>query len=603
MRSRPACLPSSLSRRFGALLLLLGAVLAASGCTAFARAVREGDELSTQRKWAEADAAYARALAVDPNDSEVRVKQRTVRKLWSAEVLQGAQALHAQGDLVGATPLLVRALELDAENDEARALLTQTLAMRVEGARKALKEGQLQAARAELDAVLAVEPGHAEARKGVDEVQTAWARRWFSTAQQLEEEGKLGNALLAYVRADQERVGATAARERAEAVRGKLRDEVAFFVLTGMAEDKVSAPDVVQRLSPGRLAALLPQEVPIRVVTEPPASRTGVKLSLTLERLLPLQTVEQGQRAQRYVVTSQAVPNPRRDEVEAAVVEQERALDNLERAHANAQRDYLRRQAEVAAARTAVAQCVERERKACREVLDLCRRAVSKEGTAPGKVPPECSDPRCGPQCQQDESTLAQRAGAAQEQERKLEAALEAAEAQRREVARSRASLMREPLTVQEPLYGEYPYDIEVHRLSVMASVTARLVDLALPDAPATPHTEDFAAVHEDVAHKGYEKVGVLADPVQLRSEQELRLEAGDKAMTAIAQRVLARFDAYRQKHVENARRGMVRPSAEDVAETAVRALLLTADKPPSDILLPLTQARGLTRPESLFGQ
>jgi hypothetical protein len=62
--------------------------------------------------------------------------------------------------------------------------------------------------------VLAVEPGHAEARQGVDEVQTAWARRWFSTAQHLEEEGKLGNALLAYVRADQERVGATAARER-----------------------------------------------------------------------------------------------------------------------------------------------------------------------------------------------------------------------------------------------------------------------------------------------------------------------------------------------------------------------------------------------------
>jgi hypothetical protein len=153
---------------------------------------------------------------------------------------------------------------------------------------------------------------------------------------------------------------------------------VAFFVLTGMAEDKVSAPDVVQRLSPGRLAAAAaPGGAHPRRHRAAPLAH-GVKLSLTLERLLPLQTVEQAQRAQRYVVTSQAVPNPRRDEVEAAVVEQERALDNMERAHANAQRDYLRRQAEVAAARTAVAQCVERERKACREVLDLCRRPSAR---------------------------------------------------------------------------------------------------------------------------------------------------------------------------------------------------------------------------------
>ncbi len=59
----------------------------------------------------------------------------------------------------------------------------------------------------------------------------------------------------------------------------------------------------------------------------------------------------------------------------------------------------------------------------------------------------------------------------------------------------------------------------------------------------------------------------------------------------------------YRQKRVEDARRGMVRPGAEDVVETAVRVLLLTADAPPADILLPVTQARGLQRPEALFGK
>jgi hypothetical protein len=94
----------------------------------------------------------------------------------------------------------------------------------------------------------------------------------------------------------------------------------------------------------------------------------------------------------------------------------------------------------------------------------------------------------------------------------------------------------------------------------------------------------------------------VLANPVQLRNELELRVEVGDKAVSDLAQRVKERFDIYRGKRVEDARRGMVRPNAEDVVETAVRALLLTADAPPADILQPLGRARGLNRPETLVG-
>jgi hypothetical protein len=115
--------------------------------------------------------------------------------------------------------------------------------------------------------------------------------------------------------------------------------------------------------------------------------------------------------------------------------------------------------------------------------------------------------------------------------------------------------------------------------------------------------TQDYDVSHEDYSNKGYDRYGVLADPVQLRNELELRVDVGDKAMADLARRVMERFDAYRQKRVEDARRGMVRPGAEDVVETSVRVLLLTADKPPPDILLPVSQARGLQRPEALFGR
>jgi hypothetical protein len=126
---------------------------------------------------------------------------------------------------------------------------------------------------------------------------------------------------------------------------------------------------------------------------------------------------------------------------------------------------------------------------------------------------------------------------------------------------------------------------------------------LLAAQAATAPVTQDYEVSHEDSSNKGYDRYGVLADPVQLRSELELRVEAGDKAMGDLARRIMERFDAHRQRRVEDARRGMVRPGAEDVVETAVRVLLLTADKPPPDILLPVAQARGLQRPEALFGK
>lgn len=594
--------PSAPARRWlGALALLSLFVL--GGCTAFGRSVKEGDALTAEHKWAEAEAAYTKALALDPEASEVTLKLRAVRKEWSAEIYQEADKAHGSGDLPGAQKLLVRALELDGQNDAARALLTQTLDERVAKAQGFLKAEKLQDARAEFDAVLAIAPEHATARKGVEQVQVAWAKRWFNTAQQLEKEGKLGNALLGYIRADQEKVGATAARERAEAVRKQLRDEVAFLVVAPPVEDKTNAPDVAQRLSAGRLAAVLPKGLPLTVVTEAPPQRVGVKLSLALERVMPIKAVEDGQRTQRYVAGNKSVPNPKRAKYEASLLKAERELEDVERQQAAVLRDYLRQQAELLTLRQGAERCRERERKACRETIQQCgeaARALEK----PGTMPAECNPSLCGGsgECVQDEQLYAQKAAAVQEGERQVQAMLEKAESQRREVQRGRDAVYREPLTVEEPMYSDFVYDVQLNRLTVKATVTAIVQDL-LAQGVQAPETLDYAAMYEDESHKGYDRYGVLADPVQLPSEPELRVEAGDKAVEDIAKKVKARFDVYRQARVEDARRGMVRPSAEDVVETAVRALLLTADAPPQDILQPIAQARGLAHPEAIFGK
>ncbi|WP_224363829.1 outer membrane exchange accessory lipoprotein TraC [Hyalangium versicolor] len=598
----PARSPSTSSCRPLAVLALC-ALFFVSGCTAFSRAVKEGDQFTSEHKWAEAEAAYLRALAVDPEASEVTVKLRAMRKSWSEEVYAEAERVHGTGDLPAAQKLLVRALELDGENEPARALLTKTLDARVEAAQKALKEERLQDARAEFDAVLSVSPDHPAARKGVDAVQVAWAKRWFKTGQQLEEGGKLGNALLAYLRADQERVGATAARERAEAVRQKLRDDVAFLVVATPVEDKAESPDVAQRLGAGRLASMLPKEVPIRVVTEAPESKVGVRLDLTLERVLPLKVVEQSQRSQRYLAGNRSVPNPRRRQYEDKLLQSERTMEEVERKQAVALRDYLRRQAELNTVRQTAERCRERERQACLKLIQQCGDAASEQ-EKPGSVPEECNPSACATrQCGQEEQLLASNAAVVQQLEKVLDGSLEQSENQRRDVQRNRDLVFREPMTVEEPMYSDFVFDVELHRLTVKATVTSVLRDLLATQAVPAPVTQDYDVMHEDYSHKGYDRYGVLADPVQLRSELELRVDVGDKAMGDLARRVMERFDAYRQKRVEDARRGMVRPGAEDVVETSVRVLLLTADKPPADILLPVAQARGLQRPESILGK
>ena len=290
----------------------------------------------------------------------------------------------------------------------------------------------------------------------------------------------------------------------------------------------------------------------------------------------------------------------------------------MERAESLALREYFKKGSELSAARTAAERCRARERRDCQRALEACGELaqaatqVAAEAKASGKPkdPPAsadkvaqvCAPERCAASedCADEEKALVQRQDVVRALEGELEDAQRKSQLQRREVQRGRDAVFRTPLTVEEPMYAEFVYDVETHRRTVKATVTSVIEDLGASGTPA-PRTLDYQAVHEDAAHKGYEKYGILADPVQLKSPVELRLEAGDKAAKAVAASVRARFDAYRQALVAQARRGMVRPAAEDVVEAAVRALLLTADAPPNDLIEPLAKARGLTKPEGIY--
>ena len=214
----------------------------------------------------------------------------------------------------------------------------------------------------------------------------------------------------------------------------------------------------------------------------------GVRLDLTLERVLPIKAVEQSQRTQRYCAGNRSVPNPKRRQFEDKLLKAERTLEEVERKQAAALRDYLRRQAELNTVRQTAERCRERERKTCLELIQRVRRGGQRDGEARAGARASATPPRCATrQCGQEEQLLAQNAAVVQQLEKQLEAALEQAEPQRREVQRGRDTVFREPVTVEEPMYSDFVYDVELHRLTVKATVTSVLRDLLSAQAGARP--------------------------------------------------------------------------------------------------------------------
>src|SRR5690606_17435346 len=202
-------------------------------------------------------------------------------------------------------------------------------------------------------------------------------------------------------------------------------------------------------------------------------------------------------------------------------------------------------------------------------------------------------------------------------------------EASRRQVQRTRDALLRLPLTLEEPMHAEHIYDVEHHRRGVHALaasqlhgagaaheppppvtrrgvhalVTSQLTELGAEHVPPTPVTREAVVESKDDAHRGYERFGILANPLELRSETELRNALGEEALKALADIVMQRYELHRARWVAAAGRGQVRAGAEDVVEATVRALLLTADEPDPRLLEGLTLGRKLQKPARILGE
>ncbi|MGQ0503889.1 MAG: outer membrane exchange accessory lipoprotein TraC [Myxococcaceae bacterium] len=580
-------------------LFLAVALLTLSACSAYTRHLERGDEYARGRQWQLAKSEYEQAHAKAPERPEAPAKITALKETWAAEFTAQADGARGEKRFGEAISLYQRAIQVDPGNPTATAHLNETLDEWVKAARVLLSNRDHPGAIGQLDALLKLVPHHQGAYSTREEGRFALANQSFQLAEQFERQKKYGNALIEFLRADQARVGATPARERAEGVRKKLVDSIAYYAVINPVNDRANSPDVAQRFTTGRLGAM-GQKLPIRFVTTAPANMPpGVKVTLTLDRLLFTKDRETSQRVQRYVATTKSVPNPKRGEAEKSLLSAERKIEETEEEAQRAMRTFLDSSADLERVRATFERCRSDVLTKCQKEIAECKDAM---GTTKGPyLPGPCKAITCDSSgCVADDQAVAKQKEKALAALSKVEASSLAETRGRRDIQRLRDTVFREPLTVEQPLEADFYFDVDLNRATVRASVTLQIDPLA-GDAPPAPITHDYVVVHEDYTHKGYDKYGIIADPLQLKSEMELRLAVGDAALVDIFQRVKARFETYRQTLLTDARRSLVRPAAEDAVEASVRAILASPDAPPQDLLTALSRARGISKPEGIL--
>jgi tetratricopeptide (TPR) repeat protein len=600
-------------------LLLVLALAATAGCSAYSKAISRGDELAREGQWEAAENAYLDADAKEPGKPETQLRIQNVRnkraESWVARGRAARDALNFDESLKAYN----EALKVTPDNPEISEAWEAAYTERLDFAEGDLKKGALESAESHAAAVLVYLPDLPRAVSLRGQIQIAFSKRAFATAEDFEKNGKLGNALIEYLKADQFKIGATAARERADAVRKKLRTELTWFVEAPSVTDKSNSPDIAQRLGAGRLGQSFGEKIPLSVVTQAPKDARGVRLTLSIDRVLFNREKTSIQRSKKYLAGMKSVPNPERAKNEQKLLEAERYQEEVDDAFSKSLRRYTDSQNAVDRARDAYDRCTSDALAACQKALDDCREdaalvaskaaaaataaANAEKPQSPPPIPEACQKQVCDAnRCAQPKESVSVAEREQGQRRIAVDNAGTSVDRQHREIQRLRDLVYRTPLTVEQPMYADFVYDIDIHTLNGRALVTLQMDDLQA-EPMRQPFSQDFLVSKKDETHKGYDRYEILVDPLVLPNEMDVRIELGEKALVDVVKRVRAKFDVYRDGWLKTARLSLPRAAAEDATENLVRAVLVSADAPPQDILDALAKAKGLQKPLGIIAQ
>jgi tetratricopeptide (TPR) repeat protein len=554
-------------------------VLALAACGGpFKDAMNRGDQYAKAGMWDQAAAEYQTAQKIEPGNTDVQIKLRTVSQKRSGERLVRGKALLARGEIEAGLAVLQEAAKLAPDNTEAQRALDEAIVAALKKAEELLDTPDSRKAFDLTQLVLAGSPNDPRGKATDEKVRDALAEQSYKHAEEFREHGKRGNALIEYAACVTYRPGYRDAKAQIGDVKLALQKELTFYVvLDHFAAGSAGEQDVAGKLKPELVAQAFDDRIPLRVVGALPGKEgRGVRVSgaLSAYRFGPARTSSRNEECD-YIRGYDTVPNPRRADAERDVGYAEQRLAQAEREIDSQQHEIDRYQRDVDDAQKEMAR-YESDVDRARSDYERCQSSASSSSSSSPCSSEKSRYESAQSQVQSQRSRVQSAQGYLTSSRDRMRNATESKTRAREDVERNRQTMLREPMTVQVAHHERENYAVEIR--SIDAMMTLKLHAEALADKTTLLDDEAFPQVIKPIQDEGW-----LARPatcpqqgksIRLPNEATLRGELVKMTIATLREKVQAMYESYRTKFLADARRQEASGAPEEAVESYVRYLL-----------------------------
>jgi tetratricopeptide (TPR) repeat protein len=572
---------SAIAARALGLSLRLALCLGLAACGgAFADAMKRGDQYAQAGMWDKAAAEYRTAQKLEPDNADVAIKLRQASQKQSGERLTRARALMSRGEIEAGLAVIQEAAKLDPDSTEAQRALDEANQFALQKAEGLLATPESRKAFELTQLVLSGSPNDPRARAMDDRVRDTLAEQAYRQAEQFMEDGKKGNALIAYAAALSYRPGFRDTKAQIGDVKLALQPELTFYVV--LERFAVPGPiggeqDIASRMKLELVAQAFDDHLPLRIVAAPPTPNArGVHITgaLSAYRFGPPRISTRNEQCE-YIRGYDTVPNPERASAERAVSDAEQHLAQAEREVDQNQRDVDRYQRELDDKQKEQAR-LESDSDRARSDYERCMANTSKSTSST-----PCSSEKSRYDSAQS-SVQSQRSRVQYSQSdlsnarQRMQNAADSRGRARHDVEDRQRYMRGVPPTTQQPHHERENFQVEVR--SIDAVITLQLRAATLRDNLTLLDNETFPQVIAPIRDEGW-----LARPatcpssgkgIRLPGEHALRDELVKMTIATVREKVQAMYESYRAKFLADARRQEANGAPEDAVESYVRYLL-----------------------------
>ncbi|HEV7554047.1 MAG TPA: hypothetical protein VGO00_01265, partial [Kofleriaceae bacterium] len=318
--------------------------------SAFKDAVKRGDQFAQASMWDKAAVEYQAALKLEPDNTDVQIKLRSVAQKQSGERLVRGKSLLARGEIEAGLSVIQEAAKLDPQSTEAQRALDDANQQALKMAEGLLGTPDSKKAFDLTQLVLAGSPRDPRAKNLDEKVRDALAEESYGHAEKFLEDGKRGNALIEYAACTVYRPGFRDVKAQIGEVKLALQKELTFYVvLDRFAAASSGEQDLATRMKPDLVGQAFDDRLPLRIVTALPVKEGhGVHIAgaLSAYRFGPPRISSRNDSCD-YIKGYDTVPNPARAEAERQVSAAEQRMASEEREVDSNQRDADRYQREM----------------------------------------------------------------------------------------------------------------------------------------------------------------------------------------------------------------------------------------------------------------